>query len=264
MKNILVPLGSSKNVLSHLQYAVDFANAFKAKLYIVQIYNLYTKAGTMINVDEIIQKESLAYLNNIVSQLDTKGVEVITKVLKGDLVDTLELACKTAEIDLLILEPRTNSIKEEVFLGKTSGKIIKQTSIPALIVPEGYKFKAPKNILMAVKSAFIKKDKVLTPLGEIKTKFKAKVSLLLVKTPHYKDTDFKVNKELSKLADDITKTEGATTFQGMLQYILPNNPDMLCVVRRKRGFFTKLWEKNKILKKDLNSKIPILILSGLK
>ena len=47
MKSILVPVGSSKNAESHLQYAVDFARVFGAKLYVVQVYNVYTKAGTM-------------------------------------------------------------------------------------------------------------------------------------------------------------------------------------------------------------------------
>ena len=56
MKNILVPVGSSKNAISHLQYAVDFSKAFGAKLFIVQVYNVYTKAGTLIKVDEIIEK----------------------------------------------------------------------------------------------------------------------------------------------------------------------------------------------------------------
>ena len=53
--------------------------------------------------------------------------------------------------ELILVEPRTNSIKDDVFLGKTSGKIIKQTQIPALIVPEGYVFKPVNKVLMAVK-----------------------------------------------------------------------------------------------------------------
>ena len=136
MKNILVPVGSSKNAQSHLQYAVDFARAFNAKLFVVQVYNVYTKAGTMIKVDHILERESQEFLNRMVSQIDTKNVEVIKRTLKGKLIDVLELACKNSEVDLIILEPRTNSIKDEVFLGKTSGKIVKQTNIPALIVPE--------------------------------------------------------------------------------------------------------------------------------
>jgi len=264
MKNILVPVGSSKNALSHLQYAVDFAEAFGAKIFVVQVYNVYTKAGTMIKVDQIIERESKAFLKDLVSQIDTKGVEVIVKTLKGKLIDTLELACKAADVDLVLIEPRTNSIKDEVYLGKTSGKIVKQMDVPALIIPEGYKFSEPSNILMAIKSAIIKKSHVLEPLKSIKEQFKATTDLLLVKTPFHKDGDFDVNKELKSVVSNITKTENATTFQGVLEHFQANSPDMLCVVRRKRGFFIKKWEKNEILKKDFSSSVPVLVLSGMK
>jgi len=261
MKNILVPVGSSKNALSHLQYAVDFAKAFNAKLYVVQVYNVYTKAGTMIKVDGIIERESKAFLNDLVSKIDTKTVDITVKVLKGNLIDTLALACKTAEVDLILVEPRTNSIKDEVFLGKTSGKIIKQTQIPALIVPEDYKFKAIKNILVALKSAIIKKKNVLQPLSDIKDQFKAEANLLLVKTPYYNEDDFKLNNDLQALVSNTMYSEKATTYQGVLEHYRTTKPDILCVVRRKRGFFMKKWEKNVILKKDFNSSLPVLVLS---
>ncbi|MFI1770660.1 universal stress protein [Thalassobellus citreus] len=264
MKNILVPVGSSKNALSHLQYAVDFAEAFGAKLFIVQVYNVYTKAGTMIKVDHIIERESKEFLNNLVSKIDTKSVDVAVRVLKGKLIPTLELACKTANIDLILVEPRTNSIKDEVFLGKTSGKIIKQTQIPALIVPEGYVFRPIKSVLLALKSAIIKKENALDQLIDIKNNFDAVVNLLLVKTMYYNDGDFEVAETLNNIVSTRTQSENATTFQGALEHFQTHNPDLLCVVRRKRGFFTKKWEKNTILKKDFHSKRPVLVLRGLK
>jgi len=249
----------------HLQYAVDFAKATRAKLYVVQVYNVYTKAGTMIKIDHILERESKAFLEHHVSQIDTKGVEIITKTFKGKLVDTIELISKSLSIDLIILEPRTNSIKDEVYLGKTSGKIIKQTNIPALIVPEGYVFKPIIYILLALKSAVIKKDVVLQPLKVIKNDFKSIVNLLLVKTPFYNDGDFNINDDLKSIVTNTTKTENATTYQGVLEHYQKNDPDLLCVVRRKRGFFIKLWEKNKVLKSEFHvSKFPVLVLSGLK
>jgi len=264
MKNILVPVGSSKNAVSHLQYAVDFAKAFGAKLYIIQIYNVYTKAGTIIKIDDILERESQEFLKELMTKIDTKGVEVVTRTLKGKLVDTIELACKSANIDLILIEPRTNSIKEEVFLGKTSGKIIKQTEIPALIIPEAYVFKPIAHILMAVKSAILKKKDAIEPLKTIKDKFNSTLNLLMVKTPHYQNNDFEVNQALSEIVTNTTQSENATTFQGVLEHFQSNNPDMLCVVRRKRGFFVKKWEKNTILKKDFYSSRPVLVLSGLK
>ncbi|WP_346881713.1 universal stress protein [uncultured Algibacter sp.] len=264
MKNILVPVGTSKNALSHLQYAIDFAETIGAKLFVVQVYNVYTKAGTMIKVDKIIERESLNYLNDLVSKVNTKSVNITVKVLKGKLIDTLELASKAADIDLILIEPRTNSVKDKVYLGKTSGKIIKQMQVPALIVPEGYVFKPAKTILMAIKSAIIKKNDVLNPLETIQKHFKSVINLLLVKTRDYNHGDFDMIDDLSKLITKTTKTENATTFQGVLEHYQANNPDMLCVVRRKRGFFIKKWEKNVILKKDFSSSIPVLVLSGLK
>lgn len=265
MKSILVPVGSSKNAESHLQYAVDFARAFGAKVYVIQIYNVYTKAGTMIKIDHILERESLSFLNSHVSKIDTKGVEVVVKTFKGKLVDTLELACKVLNVDLILLEPRTNSIKDEVYLGKTSGKIIKQTNIPALIVPEGYRYRPIIYILMAVKSAIIKNDDALLPLMAIKDKFKSIVNLLLVKTPFHKEGDFNVNDKLKSLITKTIHSENPTTFQGVLEHYKENKPDLLCVVRRKRGFFAKKWENNTILKKDFHSSsLPVLVLSGLK
>lgn len=264
MKNILVPVGSSKNAVSHLQYAVDFAKAFGAKVYVIQVYNVFTKAGTIIKIDHIIERENKAFLNNLVSQVKTNGVEVITRTFKGDLIDTLELISKKSQIDLFLIEPRTNSVNDEVYLGKTSGKIIKQTQIPALIVPEGYVFKPISNILMALKSAIIKKENTLVPLKLIKENFKAKVNLLLVKTPYHNEGDFDVNEELSGLVINTIETENATTFQGVLEHFQANKPNLLCVVRRKRGFFIKMWENNVILKKEFHSSIPVLVLSGMK
>ncbi|MBJ7879505.1 universal stress protein [Gelidibacter salicanalis] len=265
MKTILVPVGSSKNAVSHLQYAVDFARAFGAKLYVVHIFNVTTKTGANIKGEALIERESMDFLKAHVAKVDTTGVAVVVKTFKGKLIPTLELVCQTADIDLILVEPRTNSIKEEVYLGKTSGKIIKQTNIPALIVPEEFTFKPIDTILIALKSAVIKKDDVFTPLISIKRQFNSKINLLLIQTPFYNEGDFVINKELADLLSHTTYSTNATTFQGVLENYKDSKPNMLCVVRRKRGFFTKIWENNTILKKDFNSStLPVLVLGGLK
>ncbi|WP_323787557.1 universal stress protein [Psychroserpens sp.] len=264
MKSILVPVGSSKNAVSHLQYAVDFAHAFGAKLYAVQVYNVNTKAGTMMKVDEMIERESLGFLKSHVDKVNSRNVEIVLKTFKGKLADTLEKACEMLDVDLIIIEPRTTSVKDEVYLGKTSGKIIKQTNIPALIVPEGYVYKPIVKILLALKSAVIKKESALNPLKSIKNQFKSVVNLLLVKTQFHNEGDFDVNDSLSSLITNTTISENPTTYQGVLEHYKENNPDLLCVVRRKRGFFMKKWENNTILKKDFTSNLPVLVLRGLK
>ena len=144
--------------------------------------------------------------------------------------------------------------------GTTSGRIIKKTNIPALLVPKGTVYKPFKSVLTAFKSGVLKKKRLLDPLLEIKEKFDLTVNLLLVKTPGYASDDLKVHPELMDISNQLTISENATTYQGVLEHFQLAQPDLLCVFRRKRGFFKKLWEKNTILKSEFFVKIPVLIL----
>ncbi len=262
MKHILVPIGSTENAVNTLQYAIDFAAEFNAKVFVFRAYKLVAKAGTMINIDEIVSRETKLYLRSIVNSIDRKNVEVKIVSAKGGTVESIQAIHKELNIDLIAVGPRSNSIKDEVFLGSTSGSIVKQTEIPVLVVPEGYEFKPFTSTLTAFKSGILKKDNVLKPLLEIKKAFNPTINLLLVKTPDYQDKDLQIDASLTEIQDSLTTTENVTTFQGVLEHFQSNNPDLLCVFRRKRGFFKKLWEKNTVLKSEFHTTIPLLVLCG--
>ena len=54
MKNILVPIGESANATNTLQYAIDFAKAMGANVFVFRAFKVLSKAGTILNVDEIV------------------------------------------------------------------------------------------------------------------------------------------------------------------------------------------------------------------
>ena len=262
MQHILVPIGFTENAQNTLQYAIDFAYQINAKVFVFRAYSAQSKAGTMINLDSIIERETNLYLRTMVKSVDTKNVDVKLISAKGSVVESVTSIDDELGIDLIIVGTKSNSIKEEVFLGRTAGSIVKQTDIAVLTVPNEYSYAPVKNILTAFKSGIVKSKTALKPLQFIVGKFESKVNLLLVKTPNYTDEDLILNKDLAKLQDTLTITENATTFQGVLEHIKTHNPDMLCVFRRKRGFFKKLWEKNVILKEEFFTNVPLLILKG--
>tara|TARA_R110002073_G_scaffold216229_2_gene376457 strand:+ start:20732 stop:21526 length:795 start_codon:yes stop_codon:yes gene_type:complete len=262
MNHILVPIGSTENASNTLQYAIDFASEVNAKVFVFRAYKVISKAGTIINIDDIVARETNLYIQAIIKSVDTKGVDVKMISAKGGTVDSINAVNSELGIDLIVVGPRSNSIKEEVFLGSTSGSIVKQTNIPVLIVPEQYKFKAFKVALAAFKSGKLKKEGMLTPLNDIIKVFNTKVNLLLVKTPDYEEADLVVDDALIAIQNTLTTSENVTTFQGVLEHFQSNNPDLLCVFRRKRGFFKKLWEKNTVLKSEFHTTIPLLVLCG--
>ena len=262
MKHILVPIGSTQNAQSTLQYAIDFAAEINSDVLVFRAYKAKSKAGTMVNMTAIIERETNLYLRTMVSAVDRKNVDVKLISSKGSVVESVEAIDHEIGIDLVIVGAKSNSIKEEIFLGATAGSIVKNSNLPVLTVPEGYVYKPIKNILLAFKSGIVKSKTALNPLKFIVKNLKPDVHSLLVKTAGYKDEDLVLDKDLAEIQTTFTTTENATTFQGVLEHFKSHNPDMLCVFRRKRGFFKKLWEKNIILKQEFHTSIPLLILKG--
>ncbi|MDG2193611.1 MAG: universal stress protein [Polaribacter sp.] len=262
MKHILVPIGSSENAKNTLQYAIDFAKVINAEVFVLRAYNLISKAGTIINVSEILERESNLYMRSVINSVDRKGLDLTLISAKGNVVDSIASIEKEIGVDLIVMGPKSNSIKEEAFLGNTSGSVVKQSKLPVLIVPESHTFEPITSILTAVKTGIIHQPSALAPLQQIQATFNAVVNLLLVKTTIYTDADLVINTELDALKSSLTVTENATTYQGVLEHFQSSNPNLLCVFRRKRGFFKKLWEKNTVLKKEFYCNVPLLVLSG--
>ncbi|MFT4673845.1 MAG: nucleotide-binding universal stress UspA family protein [Saprospiraceae bacterium] len=262
MKNILVPIGSNDNAVGNLQYAIDLAHDMNASVYVFSVFKELSKVGGLAKVNAIIKEDCENRLQEVLGNVDKKGVTVIDHPIKGSVLETVARFNKHIPIDLMVLSPRSNSIREEVYLGKTTGKLVKNTNIPVLIVPEESVFKRPKSILMAFKNGGFKDKSTLEPLKKFSIKFGAEIQLLHVTTPESSEEMKTLSTALQKLQSSYKKSENATTYQGVLEHFQSHNPDMLCVVRRERGFFKKLWEKDVILKKDFYTSKPLLVLSA--
>lgn len=261
MKNILVPVGTSPYAHETLQYAVDFALEFGSQVYAMDVFNVTAGAGKLVNVSEKVKEVSKERLKEIIGRVDSKGVDIKIATYNGDLIDGLKEVDDELGIDLIIISPRSNDIKEELYLGHCSGRIVKRTDIPTLIVPKGSVYKPYKKILTAFRSGILKKRRILEPLRAIQKKFGATINLLLVKTPGYTEEDLQINTNLMDLTSRLTITENATTYLGIMEHIQVKQPDLLCVFRRKRGIFQNLWEKNTIPKAEFSARIPVLVLS---
>jgi nucleotide-binding universal stress UspA family protein len=262
MKNILVPVGSRERGINNLQYAVNFAVLSGAKVYVINIYKAFSKVGALTKVNQLMMDDSEALLEDLLGHVDTKGVEVIAKPIQGDPFEAISRISKQLHIDLLLLSPQSLERKDEIYLGHVTGKIVKQTDIPLLIVPKDYLFRKAETILLAFKRGYFEKENVLAPLKEMAQLFNSKINLLHVITPDVAEDDIPMDPELLAIQSSFKETENATIFQGVLEHFQSHNPDMLCVLRRKRGFFQKLWEKNTVLKKEFHTSRPLLILRG--
>ena len=116
---------------------------------------------------------------------------------------------------------------------------------------------------MAIKSGIIKKEHIFKPLKSLVENFNAKLNLLQVITPKLSIDERDLYKELSKLASTIKSSENATIFPGALEHLHDVSPDLICVIRRNKGFFSKLWDQNTVKKSDFESRLLLLVFRGI-
>ncbi|HET8855078.1 MAG TPA: universal stress protein [Salinimicrobium sp.] len=260
MKNILVPVGASENSASNLQYAIDLAHEFDANVYVVSVFQELSMLGNTEQENAEIRRETRERIDAVLHQVDQRDVSVIAHPIKGVMLEGIKRFASHIQTDLMVLSPRSNSVSDEVFLGNTSGMLLKGTDIPILIVPEGAVFQKPKSILMAFKNGNFSKEGILNPVMKIMEQFGSELHVLHVETPEVTEEKKVVSENLRSIQTSYKKIEHATTFQALLENFHSYDPDMVCVVRRKRGFFKLLWEKNVILKKEFHTKRPLLVL----
>ena len=262
MNTILVPVNSFESGVTNLKYALGVAAMSGAKVFLVNTYKEFSKVGNLTKVNQLIIEDSEQALDRVVSAVDVKDIHVQTLAIKGDPFEGITRVSEQIAADLMILSPQSVAITDKVYLGNITGKLVKQSKIPVLIVPEGYIFRKVERILLAFKNGMLSNPSVLKPLEEIAQLFSAKINLLQVVTPDVSNDDETLDPSIEALQYEYQKTENATIFQGVLEHFQSNNPDLLCVFRRNRGFFEKLWEKNTVLKKDFYTSKPLLILQG--
>jgi len=262
MKNILVPVGSTENGITNLRYAVQLASMSGAKVYLINIYKEFSKAGGLNKVTQVALDDNEAQLAEVQAAVDVKDVEVVARAIKGNPFEGIARVAKQLEIDLMVLSPQSLDIRDEVYLGTTTSRLVRSTDIPILVIPHGYIFRKIESILLAVKRGYFEREGALEPLKTMARLFSAKVNLLLVRTADVADDDTPMDAELQELQAYTMVTDNATIYQGVLEHFQENNPDMLCVLRRKRGFFKKLWESNAVMKSQFFTSKPLLILRG--
>ena len=103
--------------------SMDFEQAYKITSDQKQTY-----------IDEIIK-----YLKQIASNLEQKGTTVNIVVLSGKPADEIIKYSKDNEIDLILMSTHGRSGFSRIVFGSVADKVLRQTEVPVLLKPAGYK-----------------------------------------------------------------------------------------------------------------------------
>lgn len=268
MDSILVPTDFSENTKTALNYAIDLANQFSCKLILFNTYKLSHRAGMFIGVEKLMREESreqMASLLKETRQRIKEGANIEGKVAKGEAISTVIRAAEKLEVDMIVMGTQGASGLKEVFIGSTTNGVVNGSKLPVLVVPSSFDYRPFKTVALSVDEKLIGNKTSLEALRMIIYRYNAKVSAFHVHAKGEEISDSmkaSLSKTLGGIGFSLHEIEGdEETINTKIQTFVKNeNADLLCMIKRDRGFWGNLVHSSVTTKEVFHSAVPILVL----
>jgi len=286
VQRILVPIDFSDYSVNACRYAIGLAEKLNAEIKLMHVYynpvvNSMPLTDTyyyQVNMDEIIREIELkaktsmeqfyADLKEKIEKDDIQGVKLDYTLVRGIASEEIIEKSKEYKPDVIIIGTRGQGERENDLIGSVTAKIIEDTKVPVLVIPEDslYEGIATINILYTTNfddsdyKAMKKLMNILAPfdfrlycvhVGNLKSKEldKAKMGSFKEKmSEQYPDYDI----ECSILEED-------DFLKGIQEIIREKRIDIISLVTHKRNLISKLLNPSLARKVLFHTNIPFLV-----
>jgi nucleotide-binding universal stress UspA family protein len=270
MNKILVPTDYSDQAHNATDYAVKLAEKFNASILLFHAFHVPvpTMESTIILSLDDIEQENEQRLRKeaarVNSQYNNINVDAVCKV--GFAEEAIVTTSKEKGCDLIVMGSSGASGIEEVLIGTNTAGVIERSKCPILVVPETYRFKAPKNILFAYDYHEINSTNELKTLLDIAKSFGATIQILHIDKPG-EETDaknaasgIKLDHLLEGYKHEMFFMQHDDVEEAILDFVKQKSSDMVVMMPHKHGFFSRLFHTSSTVKMAFHTHVPLLCL----
>ncbi|MFY7670819.1 universal stress protein [Tenacibaculum sp. MEBiC06402] len=276
MKNILIPYDFSEAAINALKYTKKLFEGQKVTIFLLDVYigersYLLSEEHNQEwfnEMDDEIEDE-LEYLVDVLNN-EGKGFIYHAIVDSNSLTNAVKENIIREKIDLVVSGTKGAKSVAQTFMGTNTIKIINAIdTVPVLVVPTSYKYKAIDRIIFSTnyKRAFTKAE--LSTLIDFSNMKQCDIEIVNLSVEEALSDKQKEHKSMLKSLlqgnDTVFKKldwndSETNTIQ---EYIKDSNGQLLVFINHHYSFFNKLLNENVIKKITFSSSIPLLILPEL-
>jgi nucleotide-binding universal stress UspA family protein len=265
MDKILVPTDFSDNAFNALSYAVSLANHFGSQITLLHAHSVSGTSGMFPSAASFVKKEAAeraaAAIEKVEPQLTTGG-QIDTKIVQGSTTHLITELADTEEYDLILMGTQGASGLAEVFLGSTANAVIKEARVPVLVIPEGFAYRPIKQILFAIDDEGIAHAGVVKPLLQLAKKMQAPVRVFHQALGFGQDgIDPSIGLYLEEVEHSFHyELDREAVNASINSFVKDSGADLLCMLRRPRGFLEEVFHVSATTKAVFDSPVPLLVL----
>ena len=286
LQRILVPIDFSDYSVNACRYAIGLAEKLNAEIKLMHVYynpviNSMPLTDTyyyQVNMDEIIREieirakssmeEFYKDLKEKIERDNIQGVKIDYALVSGIASEEIISMSEQYKPDVIIIGSRGQGERENDLIGSVTAKIIEDTKVPVLVIPEDSLYQGIATINILYATNFDDSDyKALKKLMNIMSPFDIRFYCVHIGTQESNVWD-KVKmdglkeKLLSQYNDyeiECLIIEEDDFFKALQEIIREKRIDIISLVTHKRNLITKLLNPSVARKVLFHTNIPFLV-----
>lgn len=272
MKTILAPTDYSTTARDATEYAIELAKVAGSRVLLfhaltVPIATMEIHGPLLYNIGDL-EKENQKIIKSLTNEIIRKnpGLTVDSLLSIGFPVEEIISTAKEKRVDLIVMGLKGMSKAEELIIGSNTSSVAKEANCPVLVVPDGVKFKEPRNIVIACDyNKDFEDENVWQQVKEFARTFDSKLYVLDVLNKDEISVDkaatgLKVARFLKDIPHTLHFQEGDDLVESISTFVKQTNADMLVMLPGKYNLIERLFHKSTTRKVIFNSEIPVLTL----
>jgi nucleotide-binding universal stress UspA family protein len=191
MKNILLPTDFSENSVNAIHYALELFEGEPCNFFILNtqspasyISDDLVFAGNQSLYDTIVKstKEKLSFLLvDLKNEFKTSTFNFELLVDYDALPEAINQIKTSKKIDLIVMGTNGATGAKEVVFGSNTINVIRKVDCPTLIIPEDFKYRAPKEILLPLDLSDSLDSKAFLKVIKFMKRFSEKLHVVRIK-----------------------------------------------------------------------------------
>lgn len=267
MRTILFPTDFSDSAENAFVYALHFAHHLKASLYALHAYQLPSlHPGSLpVKVREAYETLDTAQLDDFKEELpglhaiaEAQGIpmpEMKHLIVKGEPVDVILQTIRQEKPMLVVMGTTGAGQWKEYLLGSVAGKVLDQTNVPVLVIPDTAHFDGQFNEFFAFSELHDAEQNLLELLSTLARPYKAKVTVFVAGHDALPQSWALRYKNIEHLHFVFHPD---LDLKSLLEEALPQQqPDVVAVLNHQQNWWTELL-KNDPNRSILAKGIPVL------
>ncbi len=271
MKQILVATDFSNCASNAMEYAMELANILNVGICAVHAIGstegIFNNTYNALYIDDYYNNKSEALANwahtfNSKEQFSHIHVSTLCKV--GSVSTVLSEYIAANEVELLVMGTMGATGISGLF-GSNVSAMVEKTKTPTLIIPLETKFSIKPIITLATDYSTHLSPNDVTALNELIKAFKSeKIEVLnVLESPEWKTNEAgedSLKALITNVAFDFKYISENSKIEGIMNFIVSNNTDILCLVKHHHNLVYRIFNKSTVNKVMNRSIKAILIL----